>query len=300
VQLGWIKNTEFAGLFVAEQKGYYAEEGLEVNFISGGAGIDPLSITRANPGYIGVVSSSGTLINAVSKGAPFVALGAFYQKHPNGFLVLADSPIKTYKDFEGRKIGVQPEGEYYLDVLAAIHSLDKSKMQVIRMGFDPTPLLTGQIDAYMAWVVNQPYAVEKAGKKWRFLLLADNPGLQFYAMLPFVTRDLLRRDPTMIERWMRASLRGWAYVLDHPDEAAQLTIKNYLQGGDIDAEKWLLQQANPITVSADTKEHGLGWMDRKKWETGIQTLLNYKQIDHAPNVEEVMTDRFVEKIAIKR
>ncbi len=114
VQLGWIKNTEFAGLFVADQKGYYAEEGLEVNFISGGAGIDPLSIIRANPGYIGVVSSSGTLINAVSKGAPFVALGSFYQKHPNGFLVLADSPIKTYKDFEGRKIGVQPEGEYYL------------------------------------------------------------------------------------------------------------------------------------------------------------------------------------------
>ena len=300
VQLGWIKNTEFAGLFVADKKGFFAQEGLEVNFISGGAGIDPLSIVRTNPEFIGVVSSSGTLINAVSRGAPYVALAAFYQKHPNGFLVLADSPIQTYKDFEGRRIGVQPEGEFYLDVIAAIHGLDKSKMQVVRVGFDPTALLTGQIDAYMSWVVNQPYAVEKAGKKWRFLLLADNPGVQFYAMLPFVTQQNYGRNRSVIERWLRASLRGWSYVLDHPDEAAELTVRYYLPGGDLDAEKWLLAQANPITVSEDTKRYGLGWMDPHRWEAGIQTLLKYKQIERALNVDDVMTNRLVERIAIKR
>ncbi len=299
VQLGWIKNSEFAGLFVADQKGYYAAEGLDVNFISGGAGIDPMNIVRANPTYIGVVSSSGILINAVTKGAPLVAVAAFYQKHPNGFLLLADNPIKTYKDFEGRKIGVQPEGEYYLDVLSAIYGADKSKMEVVRVGFDPTPLLTSQIDAYMAWVVNQPYAVEKAGKKWKFMLLADTPGLQFYAMLPFVTKDFLSKSPSVIERWLRASLRGWAYTVDHPDEVAGLVVQNYLSGGNVDAERWLLTQANPITVSADTKQHGLGWMDRTRWEAGIQTLLTYKQIERAPSVDEVMTDQFVEKIAIK-
>ena len=299
VQLGWIKNSEFAGLFVADQKGYYTAEGLDVNFISGGAGIDPINIVRANPTYIGVESSSGTLINAISKGAPLTAIGAFYQKHPNGFLLLADNPIRSYKDFEGRRIGVQPEGEYYLDVLSAIYGLDKSKMEVVRVGFDPTPLLTGQIDAYMAWIVNQPYAVEKAGKKWRFLLLADTPGLQFYAMVPFVTRDFLSRNPDVIERWLRASLRGWADVEDHPDESATLVVQYYLSGGNVDAERWLLQQANPITVSPDTTQHGLGWMDPKRWEAGTQTLLKYKQIDRAPSVDEEMTDQFVEKVGIR-
>lgn len=300
VQLGWIKNAEFAGLFVADQKGYYAEEGLEVNFISGGAGIDPLSIVRANPDYIGVVSSSGTLINAVSAGAPLVALGAFYQKHPNGFLILEGTPIDSYEEFEGHTIGVQAEGEFYLDVLAAIHGLDKSEMEVIRVGFDPTPLLTGQIDAYMSWIVNQPYAVEKTGQEWKFLLLADNPGVQFYAMLPFVTTSFLESNPDLIRRWMRASLRGWEYVLDHPDEAAQIVVDHYLSGGDLEAERWLLEQANPITVSADTQEHGLGWMDPQRWEEGIQTLLQYGQIEQAPAVDQIMTNRFVEEIGIKR
>jgi ABC-type nitrate/sulfonate/bicarbonate transport system substrate-binding protein len=300
VQLGWIKNTEFAGLFAADQKGYYADEGIDVNFISGGAGIDPLNIVRSNSDYIGVVASSGTLINAVSKGAPFVALGAFYQKHPNGFLLLKDSPINSYKDFEGRKIGVQPEGEYYLDVLAAIYGLDKSKIQIVRLGADPSPLLTGQVDAYMAWIVNQPYLAQKAGKQWRFLLLADTPGLQFYAQVPFVTKEFLAKNPDLIQRWMRASLKGWSYVLDHPDEVADLVIKNYLPGGDVEAEKWLLKQANVITVSDDTQKNGLGWMDPKKWDEGIQTLLKYKQIDSAPKVDDVMTNQFVEKAVIKR
>jgi ABC-type nitrate/sulfonate/bicarbonate transport system substrate-binding protein len=55
VQLGWIKNAEFAGLFVADQRGWFAQEGLDLTFISGGAGIDPINIVRANPTYIGVV-----------------------------------------------------------------------------------------------------------------------------------------------------------------------------------------------------------------------------------------------------
>src|SRR5712691_7246621 len=78
VQLGWIKNTEFAGLFVADQRGWFAQEGLDVTFISGGAGIEPINIVRANPSYLGVVASSGALINAVSRGAKLKALAAYY------------------------------------------------------------------------------------------------------------------------------------------------------------------------------------------------------------------------------
>ena len=268
VQLGWIKNAEFAGLFVADQRGWFAQEGLDVNFISGGAGIDPINIVRANPTYVGVVASSGALITAVSRGAKLKALAAYYQKHPNCFLMLDESPVKTYKDFEGHRVGVQPEGEHYLQALAAVHGLQMSKIQVVRVGFDPTPLLTGQIDAYMAWIINQPYRLEKAGKKWRALLLADNPALTFYAMLPFATDQMIKEQPEVVEGFLRASLRGWQAVLENPDEAARITVEKYLPGGDLDAEKWLLKHANPITVSDDTRKYGLGWMDLKTGNPG--------------------------------
>jgi NitT/TauT family transport system substrate-binding protein len=300
VQLGWIKNSEFAGLFVADQMGWFAEEGIEVNFISGGSGIDPIAIVRQNPDAIGVVSSTPSLVNAISRGAPLIAIGAFYQFHPNGFLVLDESPIKSYADFVGRKIGIQAEGEYLLDTALALNGIDKTQMEVVRTGFDPTPLLTGQIDAYMAWIVNQPYAVEKAGKQWRFLLFADNPGMQFYAMQPFVHRDLLANNPDLLQRWMRAALRGWEWVLDNPDETAQLVVDNYLPGGDVEAEKWLLARANPITVSDDTKEHGLGWMNPQRIQEGIATLLKYEQIAADVKVEDVITNQFVEAVGIKR
>jgi NitT/TauT family transport system substrate-binding protein len=299
VQLGWIKNAEFAGLFVADQRGWFAQEGLDVTFISGGAGIDPINIVRANPTYLGVVASSGALINAVSRGAKLKALAAYYQRHPNCFLMVDDSPIKSYKDFEGRRIGVQPEGEHYLQALAAVHGLQMSKIQVVRVGFDPTPLLTGQIDAYMAWIINQPYRLEKAGKKWRAMLLAETPGLSFYAMLPFATDQMIKEQPDVVEGFLRASLRGWQAVLDNPDEAARITVEKYLPGGDLDAEKWLLKHANPITVSDDTKKFGLGWMDAKVWEAGRDTLLKYKQIERAPDVAEMVDLSFVKKINAK-
>lgn len=299
VQLGWIKNAEFAGLFVADQRGWFAQEGLDVTFISGGAGIDPINIVRANPSYLGVVASSGALINAVSRGAKLKALAAYYQKHPNCFLMVDDSPIKSYKDFEGRRIGVQPEGEHYLQALAAAHGLQMSKIQVVRVGFDPTPLLTGQLDAYMAWIINQPYRLEKAGKKWRALLLADNPGLNFYAMLPFATDQMIKEQPDVIEGFLRASLRGWQSVIENPDEAARITVEKYLPGADLDAEKWLLKHANPITVSDDTKKYGLGWMDLKVWEAGRDTLHKYKQIERAPDVAELVDLSFLKKLQAK-
>ena len=299
VQLGWIKNVQFGGLFVADQRGWFAQEGLDVTFISGGAGIEPINIVRANPTYIGVTSSSGALINAVSRGAKLKALGAFYQKHPNAFVMLDDSPIKTYRDFEGRRIGVQAEGEHYLQALAAVHGLQMSKINVVRVGFDPTPLLTGQIDAYMAWIISQPYRIEKAGKKWRALLLADNPGLTFYAMVAFATDQMIKEQPDVIEGFLRASLRGWQAVVDNPDEAARIVVEKYLPGGDLDAERWTAKLANPIIVSDDTKKHGLGWMDLKLWETGRDTLLKYKQIERAPDVAEMVDLSFLKKINAK-
>lgn len=300
VQLGWIKNAEFAGLFAADQLGYYAEEGLQVNFNAGGAGVDPIAIVRQNPEMVGVISSSPALINAVSRGAPLMAIGAFYQKHPNGFLILEDTPIDSFEDLEGHSIGIQAESEYLLDVLVAYHGLDKSTMELVRTGFDPTPLLTGQVDAYVAWIVNQPYAVEQAGEEWKFLLFADNPGLEYFAMVPIAHQQLVENNPELLERFMRASLRGWQWALDNPQEAAEMVVEHYLEGGDVAAERWLLDASIPLIATEETAEMGLGYMNPQKWEDGIAILQEYGQIEEIVPLEQIMTNQFVEAAGVMR
>jgi NitT/TauT family transport system substrate-binding protein len=300
VQLGWIKNSEYAGLFMAEQLGYYEEVGLDVTFISGGAGINPISIVRQNPDFIGINSSNPSLVNAQAAGYPLVSIAAFYQKHPNGFLFLKDSGIEGYEDFVGKTIGVQAEGEYLLDVILALNDIDKSEIEVVRVGYDPTPLLTGQIDAYMAWVVNQPLKAEQEGLEWDFLFFSDNPGIASYAMLPIVHQTLLDSDPEMVQDWLCATLKGWEYTLDNPEEVAQIVVDEYLPASTFEAEMFLLTNANPITVSEDTAEHGLGWSDPVNWEELIETLVTYEQVDSAPAVEDIMTNEFVEACGILR
>jgi ABC-type nitrate/sulfonate/bicarbonate transport system substrate-binding protein len=299
IQLSWIKDAQFAGFFAADYLGYYQEEGIKVSFLAGGSGVDPHTMVRQNSDVIGI-GTGASIINAVSTGAPLVAIGAINQSHPNGFLTLKDGPVKKFEDFEGHTIGVLPEGEYYLDAIVAIYGMDKSKMEVIRTGYDPTPLLNGQVDAIMAWIVNQPRAIEKAGKEWDFLLTGSVPGLRFYSTVPIINKELLESNPDLVQRWVCASMRGWDYVLDHPEEAAQMIIDVYLPGSDFEDELWFLQQAESITASDDTLENGLGWMDPEIWQTGIQTLYEYEQIDQAPAVEDLMTNQFIEACPIKR
>ena len=173
-------------------------------------------------------------------------------------------------------------------------------MELVRAGFDPTPLLTGQVDAYVAWIVNQPYAVEQAGMDWKFLLFADNPGLEYYAMIPFVHRDFIENNPEALEGFMRASLRGWEWALDNPAETAELVVNNYLPGGDVAAEQWLMEASLDLIATEETAANGLGWMNPQKWEEGIATLVEYEQIDESVAVDEIMTNQFVESAGILR
>jgi NitT/TauT family transport system substrate-binding protein len=300
LQLGWLKDTSWAGFFAADQLGYYEEEGLEVNFISGGSGIDPISIVRQNPNMFGASSSNPSFINAVSRGAPLVTIGCFYQFHPGGFTILADSDIDDWTDFENHRIGVQPEAEHWLDVIANVYDLDRSSIEVVRVGYDPTPLLTDQIDAFSSWIVNQPYQIEQAGYEWKFLFLAEIPGIGSYGTIPFVHRDLLEKNPELVERFMRATIKGWDYTLDHSDEVANWIIDEYLPGGALENQLFFMEQGMPVVVSEDTAAHGLGYCNPERWSALIDTLLEYDQIENAVTVADVMTNEFVEASPVKR
>lgn len=301
VRFGWRKNFEFVYCFAADQLGYYAEEGLKVNFFRGGAGIDPITMVVADDDeQIGIASSGGQLMIARSRGRPVKAFAAFYQFHPNGFLVLDESPIKSIKDFAGKRIGIQAEGTHYLQALAAAHGVNYQDMEVVHVGYDPTQLIIGEIDAYMAWSVNQPYAVEKAGEDWRFLYLADTPGLRFYAMVAFTTDKFLEEHPEVVEGFLRATLRGMEYILANPEEAARITVMDqYCRGCDYEGQIWGLKQANLLSVSEDTKTYSLGWMDPTVWELGRDTLFDLGQMDEKPAVDEFMTLDVLRKVHTK-
>ena len=171
LQESYINNAEFAGFYCAAKKGYFAKYGLDVDIVSAGATTDPRQVVANGGALTGVVSETSDMIIGVSQGVPYKCFGASFQQNPGCLMVLANSGIYNIKDLEGKIIGMQDNARQ--QVIGILESngvpLDKVTMQVV--GDDPTPLVEHKIDAYTAYVFNEPIALSMQGIKTAVLLV---------------------------------------------------------------------------------------------------------------------------------
>ena len=173
LQESYINNAEFAGFYCAAKKGYFAKYGLDVDIVSAGATTDPRQVVANGGALTGVVSETSDMIIGVSQGVPYKCFGASFQQNPGCLMVLANSGIYNIKDLEGKIIGMQDNARQ--QVIGILESngvpLDKVTMQVV--GDDPTPLVEHKIDAYTAYVFNEPIALSMQGIKTRCYSFSD-------------------------------------------------------------------------------------------------------------------------------
>ncbi|MCL5075701.1 MAG: ABC transporter substrate-binding protein [Chloroflexi bacterium] len=294
-RLGWTKCTEYAGMFVADDKGYYKDEGLEVDIRTGGAGIDPIALVAAGSEDVGVPSSGAMVITSRSRGIPVKAFGAQYEKLPFCLLSLKESGIKSVKDLKGKVVAWTPEARYMLEMLLKMHGMSPTDVKIVGQGYDVTPLIMKQWDACSAWIVNQPYLVQKAGKEWSCILGYDL-GIRFHAMIYAASDELIAKEPGKIEGFLRATLRGWKYALEHQQEAIDLVVNKYAKGADPAVERFQMDTQIPLILTETTRKHGMAWMSGEVWDFGMKMLYEYKQITKLFNIDEVFTMDFLQKV----
>jgi ABC-type nitrate/sulfonate/bicarbonate transport system substrate-binding protein len=235
IGLPWVLNDEIAPWFVGIEKGFYRDEGFDVELTPGGPGIDPLQLLVGGkldiavpPAGVGLVeliasptSSDLVAIGTVLKGSPYCWLGIDHS-------VPRDQPSKRRlepKDFVGKTIGLQAGSDYILDFLVHEYHLPADSLHIKRVGFTPDPLLAGTVDYYGAFIVNQPRIVERAGyRNWTAFLFNDWGWVDF-GDVSVVRRDTLQKTPDLLRRYLRATGRALRFMLDQPDEAAEITAR---------------------------------------------------------------------------
>jgi ABC-type nitrate/sulfonate/bicarbonate transport system substrate-binding protein len=294
VALGWIKNVEFGGYWLADNKGYYADENLTVQFIAGGTNApDPTVSVSAGSADIGVHASMQTLVESIPKGNDFVMIGTQFQTSPGGLLSLASDPVTSAKDLVGAKIlgqqGVQP----LLDAIFTVAGLPK-KYTFVPVGYDPGPLLKKQGKAYTCFVTNQPIILEeskglKEGKDYRVVTYADL-GLPQYSDIVFSKRSFLDDKADVLQRFMRATIRGWQDNAKDPAVAAKLAVEKY--GVDLGLD--LKQQTRenqlqiPLTESTLTKSKGLFRIDESLLAGKMFTALHAAGVTKLPDPAKIV------------
>ncbi len=200
VRLKWFNQAQFAGFYVAQDKGFYKSSGLDVNIQPGGPDFPAIQMVAGGNEQFGVTGADQILI-ARSKGVPVVALAVIYRRNPFVLFSLAKSGIKTPADYVGKKVGVKIGGNeelIYRAVLAKA-GIDKSTLTEIPVKFDITPLLTGAIDVWPGYLINEVLAAKEKGFDVNVVYPSDY-GIDLYADTLFTTEQMLKQKPDVVRR----------------------------------------------------------------------------------------------------
>jgi len=287
LQLGWLAGGNQMGEVCAKRLGYYEQEGLNVTIQPGGPNVDGVAVVASGRFEAGQVSSSPSIMLAASQGLPIKCFAVGAQRHPYCYFSLPKAAVRKPADMVGKKIGVQATGMVLLRALLAKNKIPEKDLNIIPIGGDMTPLLSGQVDVVTGWLTNTT-ALKPLGKDRIDLSLWDS-GVRLYALPYYATAKTLQSQPQVLAAFLRATSRGWYYADANRDQATDLLIKEYPNLNRED-ERVALDVMLGYSFSELTKAQGWGAMDPAVWQEQITMYSQLGQFTAAtPKLEDVMT-----------
>jgi diguanylate cyclase (GGDEF)-like protein len=265
LQLKWVHQFQFAGYYMALEKGFYRDAGLDVTLRPNGYNghyVSPVEAVLSGDATYGI-SNSG-LVRDYAQGKPIVALAATLQHSAVSWLVLDRPDIRNLHDLVGKRLmTVFPLGES-VELLAPFlgEGITLDQLNLVQTGFDLQPLIDGKVDAYDAYVTNEPYQLEQKGIAYQ-LIDPRTYGIDFYGDVLFTSRKELLLHPDRVQAFRRASLKGWNYAMNHIPETITLIRSRYAP------EKTVAQlqfEANAMLRLMQSDLIDIGHMNRWRWQ----------------------------------
>ncbi|MBE7184849.1 MAG: ABC transporter substrate-binding protein [Methylobacterium mesophilicum] len=259
LQLKWVTQAQFAGYYVAKEKGFYDEENLDVAIKPGGPDIAPEQVI-AGGGADVIVDWMGGALAARDKGVGLVNIAQPFKKAGMELVCPKDGPIKTEADFKGRTLGVWFFGNEYpfyawMNKLGLSTEGGADGVTVLKQSFDVQPLIQKQADCISVMTYNEYWQLMDAGYKPDDLTVFNYSAMGndlledgLYAM-----EDKLK-DPAFADkmvRFVRASMKGWKYATENPDEAAGIVMDN--GGQDENHQKRMMGEVAKLIDNGDGK-----------------------------------------------
>jgi len=298
VQYDWLMSNGQIGDVVAVKKGFFAEEGLEVELSPGGPNAATVPPVVTGQAALGQFSDSAQLLLARAAGVPVKIIACGFRMAPFSFYSLPRAPIRSVQDMVGKRIGIQPTARFVLDAILAKNNIDPDTLTITNIGFDMTPLMTGDVDAVTGWITNTK-ALEIIGPDRIDLMMADT-GLPSYANVYFATDTALADNADVLARFIRAVAKGWGWTHANPEEAVALTVEAY-PALDLAVEKATIGRVLQLSFDAATLANGWGTFDPAAIQEQIDVYGAIGQFQNgAPKLADVETTAILEATAAAR
>ena len=290
LNLKWLHQAQFAGNYVAKDKGFYEKVGLAVDIKPFSFEQPTISAVVDGKADFGITGAD-ELIIARSKGAPIKAVAVIYKINPVVAYSLKKNNITKPQDFIGKTVGIERAadgsevnvGILYATMLNKL-GIDKKKINEVTIGYDATELLNGTTDVSTGYVINEPQLVVEAGQEVNTILMA-NYGANMYADVLFVREDTIQKNPATVQKFVEATIEGWKYAIENESETVDIVLAYALKSTK-SHESYMLHSSIPLINTGDTS---IGWMEQTKWEQVQDTLSEQKIITNKSDVSSAYT-----------
>ncbi|KGX91329.1 nitrate ABC transporter substrate-binding protein [Pontibacillus halophilus JSM 076056 = DSM 19796] len=292
VMLDWFPNTNHTGLYVAKEKGYFEEEGLDVEILQPGENANVNSMVASGEIDFGVGYQEG-VTQARDQGIPLVSIGAILQHNTSMFASLEETDIHSVKDFEGKRYGGwgSPVEEAMLQAVMKQAGADYSSVENINVGATDFFKAIGR-DADFMWIYYgwDGVEAERRGKELNLQRVRDlHPALDYYTPLLTTSESLMKDKPDVAEAFMHAVTKGYEDAIQNPEEAASMLIEANPELNEelvYESQEWLSPR-----YQEDASQWGIQEVDR--WEDYGNWMKEQGLIQSSFDAESAFTNEFL-------
>lgn len=286
-------NLPFVGVYIAQQKGYFKEQGLDVQISHSTGQGEHLKLVLQG-GVDVTTADADSVLSRRADGLPVVAIATLGQRGQQTLAVLDSSEIRAPKDFEGNTVGYKIyQSPDYLAMLA-VNGVDRSKIQEVSVGFDPRILAAGKVDVDPVFESNEPDTLARLGAPVRLFRPSDY-GVPTLGLTYMTRQDLVDKDAASLERFLKAALRGIQDAKDNPEAATDIVMQ-FAPSEDRGHQLAMLKVELDMADGPVTRDKGLGFTTAAQWQAYHDSLLTYGGISRPVDVNTVFTTKLLEQV----
>jgi NitT/TauT family transport system substrate-binding protein len=284
---------------MAQDRGYFRDEKLDVDYVAGGPGTDYRTIVASGRALVSESNVMG-MINSAIQGQPLIAFAAILQRDPSCIASSPQNPIATVHDLVGKTVGVPASIRGQLSELMRRAGLDPDTVRFVPSGTDPGMLVAGQVDGYYDWATKVVPELRRVGFDPHVMHMSDI-GAPGYGGVLFTRRDRLEREFDTFVRYTRALVKGWQWMIDHPAETARIVDAKYAAGGSDLVEQ--TDEARMMTgyiAYGDALTKGLLWIAPDYFEQTLKLATDAGSIPRGAKVDvgQFVTDRVIKAASV--
>jgi NitT/TauT family transport system substrate-binding protein len=298
LQLNWFHLADHSPIYMALKKGYYKEENLELNVVRGAGSADSAKKIDLKQAEVGI-SDAPTVITAITKGANLKIVAVVYDKAGNNAFFKKSANIRSPKDLVGKKVAVPPADSHRVlwPAFAALNKVDPNTVTLVNVKPEGKQAIVaaGEVDASFDLYTSYAIWEKVLGKGQVGHLLWADFGLPIYGHTYFVNTELEKKNPKLIERFLRATHKGWRDAHANPAEAIDAMVAA-VPGLDREALFNTTPQIMDLCITERSQKHGIGWIEEELMQRTIDVTFANNKPERPVKAADVYTNAYSSKV----